>query len=119
MQQERTQADGRPTWVRHPQNRTPAQAKGNLMSNYDNVVDLQKKRVEKAEPFDLKPIDILKQAIEAIEKGEANPKMLYIAGYTEAGDNEILYDWWYAGGNKVELLGMLSRHLHLQNDRNV
>jgi hypothetical protein len=85
----------------------------------DNVVDLQQKRAERTEPIDTKPIEILKQAIREIEEGRCNPKMIYIAGYSEVGDNIIDYDWWYAGGNKVELLGMLSRHLHLQNDRNV
>ena len=62
------------------------------------------------------PVDALKACLRNIENGEINPDILYIAMVERDEEkNEANYDFQAAGGKKLEIVGLLYRHLAMQD----
>lgn len=83
----------------------------------DNVTSLGARRAEKtADCREWTPLEALRELIAQIESGEANVDMLYIACYGDNPTGGVDYLYKAAGGTKIELIGLLARHLHMTND---
>lgn len=62
------------------------------------------------------PVDALKACLRDIENGDINPDILYIAMVRDNEErNEASYDFQVAGGKKLEIVGLLYRHLAMQD----
>ncbi len=62
------------------------------------------------------PVDALKACLRDIENGEIVPDILYIAmAQSDEGKDEAYYDFKVAGGKKLDIIGLLFKHLSLQN----
>ena len=62
------------------------------------------------------PADALKACLRGIENGEISPDILYIAmAQQDEEKDEAYYDFKVAGGKKLDIIGLLFKHLSLQN----
>jgi hypothetical protein len=60
--------------------------------------------------------DALREALRKVESGEIKPEMVYVAFYSHTEDRLCEYDYQCAGGKKIELLGLLTRHLQITGE---
>ena len=66
------------------------------------------------------PVDVLKACLRDIENGKTSPDILYVAmGQRDTEKNEAYYDFKVAGGTKLEIVGLLYRHLSLQDSEDL
>lgn len=83
------------------------------------VVDLAEERASRSDDArDWTPLMALKALVREIEDGGAAPDMLYVAMRQQHSHDEASYDCVCAGGDDVQLVGLLTTHVHqLLNDR--
>ena len=79
----------------------------------EKLVNLSEKRASREGDCRLwDPVDALRACLRDIENGEIKPDILYIAmALRDTKKNTIDYAFLAAGGTKLELLGLLYRHL--------
>lgn len=83
----------------------------------DNIESLGAHRARKSDDCRVwTPLEALRELIAQIESGEANVDMVYVACYGDNPKGGVDYVYKAAGGTKIELLGLLARHLHMTNE---
>lgn len=60
---------------------------------------------------DWTPLDALKELVQEIEAGEADPDMLYVCMRERSEDNSAEYNFKAAGVNTLEAMGLVYKHL--------
>lgn len=83
----------------------------------ETIVNLAEERAGREADCQLwSPADALRACLRDIENGEINPDILYIAMVQrDIEKNTADYDFKAAGGTKLEILGLLYRHLAKQD----
>lgn len=61
--------------------------------------------------------DALREALRQVESGEVKAEMVYVAFSASVPGNKRDFVYQCAGGTKLELIGLLARHLHMTNER--
>ena len=59
--------------------------------------------------------DALKDALEQVQLGNIKSEMVYVAFSCDCGNDRREFVYKCAGGTKLELIGLLARHLHIAN----
>lgn len=76
-----------------------------------NVVSLAQIKADKSQDCrDWTPRDALAEALRQIDAGEMKPEMIYIACRTLIGEDAVDYNHFSAGGDRMQLVGLLSYH---------
>lgn len=82
----------------------------------DKVVSLGYERAGRARDARLwKPIEAVRQLLAEMEAGEIDPEMIYIAMRYRTGDDGYAHPYLQAGMNDIEVVGLLSQHLHFRS----
>ena len=82
----------------------------------EKIVNLLRERVKKSNDATQFTVhEVLNIALHDLERREIEPNMIYIAlGQEDLEKGTIEYDFYYAGGRKLEGVGLLAMHLNRQ-----
>lgn len=82
-----------------------------------DIENLAARRADKSQDCrDWTPTDALRDALRAVESGAFEAEIVYVAFAGQHADGSRDYFYKAAGGTKLELIGLLARHLHFTND---
>jgi hypothetical protein len=74
-----------------------------------NVISLSEKRIE-VDCRALGVADCLRTVLKHIEDGTIDPLMVYVALETSDSEDDDAYPFYQAGGNTLEMAGLLTLH---------
>lgn len=81
----------------------------------NKIVSLGAERAGRARDARLwKPIEAVRELLADMESGAINPEMIYIAMRYSDGDGGYAHPFLQAGMNDIEVVGLLSQHLHFR-----